>query len=107
MVWEAEAVARHDGMARFAEYVDFKGTLWRRHDDLVRMDARSDLGRFIAGDAWWFSEHEPTRWLLQHMATNLSTGRGVLDVSPDRETWRELMRKQTVAKDSTARSSES
>lgn len=65
--------------------------LWCRHDITVKMQARSEAGRALKADAWWFSEHPPTMELIREIAANLQEGRGILDVSPARERWRERM----------------
>lgn len=63
--------------------------LARRRDKLVRELAAADLGLDIYTNAWWFSEDEPTRLLLQDIGDTISKSRRCgFCVDELRDKWR-------------------
>lgn len=63
--------------------------LLRIYDARVEAFAAREIGKRLHADAWWFSEDEPTRVLLQSVGMNLLRGDCPTgDINQLREQWR-------------------
>lgn len=71
--------------------------LLERHDRAIKHEALHHAG-FSVG-SWWFSEHEPTRWLLEQVSRNMRDGHQPLNtISETREEWRKRLQAYQVVR---------
>jgi hypothetical protein len=68
------------------------------HDRMIRYaaeSARETLGRYIIGDAYWFSEDPAAMALMRKLGEHISR-KGIYEVSQLRDDWRAEVEKQSA-----------